>query len=88
MKNITVSVDTAIYQRARIKAAEMNTSVSALVKAFLVQLTNEESDGCLLYTSNLSGAGGYSLAVPFSVQVRSAIETLGNTCLLYTSRCV
>ncbi|HQY89952.1 MAG: hypothetical protein WAU00_15805 [Caldilinea sp.] len=45
MKNITVSVDTAIYQRARIKAAEMNTSVSALVKAFLVQLTNEESDG-------------------------------------------
>jgi post-segregation antitoxin (ccd killing protein) len=44
MKNITVSVDVELYQRARIKAAEMNTSVSALVKAFLVQITNEETD--------------------------------------------
>jgi hypothetical protein len=44
MKNITVSVDAEIYQRARIKAAEMDTSISALVKAFLVQLTTEESD--------------------------------------------
>ncbi|HRA66224.1 MAG TPA: S8 family serine peptidase, partial [Caldilinea sp.] len=37
----------------------------------------------LQFTLNLSGAGGYSLAVPFSVQVRSAIETLGNT--IYSS---
>ena len=33
-----------VYQRARIKAAELNTSVSALVKAFLIRLTEEESD--------------------------------------------
>ena len=44
MKNITVTVDDEIYQRARIKAAEQNTSVSALVKAYLAKLTEEESD--------------------------------------------
>lgn len=44
MKNITVTVDDDLYRRARIKAAEKNTSVSALVKAFLKQLTEEESD--------------------------------------------
>lgn len=35
VKNITVSVDDEIYRRARIKAAERETSVSALVKQFL-----------------------------------------------------
>ncbi len=42
MKNITVSVDEEIYRRARIKAAERDTSVSALVKKFLVELSSEE----------------------------------------------
>lgn len=44
MKNITVSVDEDIYRRARIKAAERDTSVSALVKNFLVELSLEEPD--------------------------------------------
>ena len=44
MRNITVSVDDELYRRAWIKAAEANTSLSALVKAFLLQLTGEESD--------------------------------------------
>lgn len=44
MKNITVSVEDEVYRRARIKAAEESTSVSAMVKAFLVQVTSEESD--------------------------------------------
>ena len=44
MKNITVSVDDEVYRFARIKAAENNTSVSALVKAFLLQLIGEESE--------------------------------------------
>ena len=35
MKNITVSVDDDLYRRARIKAAEQDTSVSALVRGFL-----------------------------------------------------
>ena len=44
MKNITVSLDEEIYRQARIKAAEQNSSVSALVRRFLVQLTMGESE--------------------------------------------
>ena len=44
MKNITVSLSDEIYRRARIKAAERDTSVSALVRDFLESLTEEESD--------------------------------------------
>ncbi len=44
MKNITVTVDDETYRQARIKAAEKATSVSALVKAFLVALAAEETD--------------------------------------------
>lgn len=35
MKNITVSVDEEIHRLARIRAAELETSVSALVRAYL-----------------------------------------------------
>ena len=38
-KNITVSVDAETYRNARIMAAESNTSVSALVRSFLVRLS-------------------------------------------------
>jgi hypothetical protein len=38
MKNITVSVDDETYRRSRIKAADAGTSVSALVRSFLVAL--------------------------------------------------
>jgi plasmid stability protein len=44
MKNITVSVDDDTYRRARIKAAERDTSVSALVREYLASLAREESD--------------------------------------------
>jgi post-segregation antitoxin (ccd killing protein) len=44
MRNITVSVDDETYRRARIKAAERETSVSALVRRFLSDLATEESD--------------------------------------------
>ena len=44
MKNITVSIDDETYRRARIKAAEQDTSVSALVKRFLAELAAGESD--------------------------------------------
>ena len=40
MKNITVAVDDEVYRQARIKAAEQDTSVSALVKNYLVQIVN------------------------------------------------
>jgi plasmid stability protein len=44
MKNITVSVDDETYRRARVKAAEADTSVSALVKQFLSDLASGESE--------------------------------------------
>jgi hypothetical protein len=44
VKNITVSVDDETYRRARIKAAEQDTSVSALVKRFLGELAADESE--------------------------------------------
>ena len=44
MKNITVSVDDEIYRRARMKAAEHDTSVSALVARFLTDLAADESE--------------------------------------------
>jgi hypothetical protein len=44
VRNITVSVDDETYRRARAKAAEQDTSVSALVKRFLVELAASESE--------------------------------------------
>ena len=44
MKNVTVTVDDETYRRARIKAAERDTSVSGLVKRFLTELAAGESD--------------------------------------------
>jgi hypothetical protein len=43
MKNITVSLDDDTYRRARIIAAERETSVSALVRRFLTELAAAES---------------------------------------------
>ena len=44
MKNITVSLDDDTYRRARMKAAELDTSVSALVRRFLADLATSESE--------------------------------------------
>jgi plasmid stability protein len=44
MKNITVSVDDKAHQRARIRAAERGTSLSALVRDFLTRFAGEMSE--------------------------------------------
>lgn len=44
MKNITVSIDDETYRRARIKAAENDTSVSAMVRDYLAQLADTETE--------------------------------------------
>lgn len=44
MKNITVSLDDETYRRARIRAAELDTSVSALVKKFLGDMASTETE--------------------------------------------
>jgi Arc/MetJ-type ribon-helix-helix transcriptional regulator len=44
VKNITVSVSDDLYHRARVKAAEKRTTLSALVRDHLERLAEEESD--------------------------------------------
>lgn len=48
MKNITVSLDDETYRRARMRAAELDTSVSALVKRFLLEIAAVETEGARL----------------------------------------
>ena len=43
MKNITVSVSDDVYRMARIRAAELGKSVSALVAEFLDSLSERET---------------------------------------------
>jgi len=42
VKNITLKIDDETYHRARIRAAERGTSVSAMVKGFLERLDEGE----------------------------------------------
>ncbi len=44
MKNITVAIDDDTYRRARIKAAQNDTSVSALFKEYLNAIAKDESE--------------------------------------------
>ena len=44
MKNVTVSLPAEVYRRARIKAAERDMSLSALVRELLMKLGGEETD--------------------------------------------
>jgi plasmid stability protein len=44
VRNITVAVPDETYRKAKVRAAEMDTSVSALVRDFLEQVAGEESD--------------------------------------------
>ena len=51
MKNITVAVDDVTYRRARIRAAELETSVSALVRDYLRTLAVERAGGARMETA-------------------------------------
>lgn len=44
MKNITVSVGDDVYHRARIRAAERKTSVSAIVRQVLEDVSREKTE--------------------------------------------
>lgn len=44
MKNITVSVDAELYHRARVRAAQKQSTISALVREFLIHLVEEEPE--------------------------------------------
>ena len=40
MKNVTIALDDETHRKARIRAAELGTSLSALVKTYLAELTD------------------------------------------------
>ena len=56
MKNVTVALDDEVHRQARIRAAELGTSLSALVKGYLVGLAGESAP---------STAGVREMTVPF-----------------------
>ncbi|GLS33722.1 Ribbon-helix-helix protein, copG family [Mesorhizobium albiziae] len=65
MKNITVSVDDDTYRRARMQAAERDTSVSAMVREYLTELANTETEFERLKSKEAalrSAIGGFSAA--------------------------
>jgi hypothetical protein len=44
VKNVTVSLPDEVYRKARVKAAERNTSLSSLVREFLVSLADDDRE--------------------------------------------
>jgi plasmid stability protein len=44
MKNITVSLDDELYRRAQIRAAQEDTSVSAVVRRFLIEFASDGTE--------------------------------------------
>lgn len=44
MRNITVSIHDELYRRARVRAAELDTSVSAVVREFLSGFAGEGTE--------------------------------------------
>jgi predicted CopG family antitoxin len=48
MRNITITVDDAVYRRARKKAAAEETSVSRVVQRFLTQWAGQDEPAALM----------------------------------------
>ena len=57
MKNITVSVDEETHRSARIRAAELGTSVSALVRNYLRSLSRDSFSGVAVTPSGAATTG-------------------------------
>lgn len=70
MRNITVSVDNETHRRARIRAAELDTSVSALVRTYLQSLVGDSG------RDSASAARGSESAV--ELQCRELDEVLAD----------
>ena len=56
MKNVTIAIDDELHRQARIRAAELGTSLSALVKGYLSQMV----------TGNQLPAGVREMPMPFN----------------------
>ena len=57
VKNITVSVDEETHRSARIRAAELGTSVSALVRNYLRSLSRDSFSGAAFPQSGAAMTG-------------------------------
>ena len=57
VKNITVSVDEETHRTARIRAAELGTSVSALVRNYLRSLSRDSFSGTTVPPSGAATTG-------------------------------
>ncbi|HWG53392.1 MAG TPA: hypothetical protein VN677_08840 [Gemmatimonadaceae bacterium] len=44
MKNVTVSLDAELYHKARVRAAQKHSTISALVREFLMRLVEEDTE--------------------------------------------
>ncbi|NJS13597.1 MAG: hypothetical protein HC788_02035 [Sphingopyxis sp.] len=62
MKNVTIALDEETHRRARIKAAEMGTSLSALVKEYLTKL----ADGGDSMPAAKAASGVRDVQMPFN----------------------
>jgi plasmid stability protein len=65
MKNIAVSIDDETHRRARIRAAEVGTSLSAAVREFLISFAGEETEferRKRLQDQTLASIGSFSAA--------------------------
>ena len=69
MKNITLSVDEETHRMARIRAAELDTSVSALVRDYLRTLGEED-----LPQDEAAANGGNSTNAASDVAVRRRVK--------------
>ena len=67
MKNITVSVDDETHRQARIRAAEMGTSVSALVRGYLIGIADGSITAILPRDDSNKKAGGRRMQSPMDV---------------------
>jgi hypothetical protein len=77
VKNITVSVDDATYHRARVRAAELRTSVSAMVRKMLNEAAGQETDQERLRRQELEiRARLVSRAEPFRASDRLSRDAL------------
>jgi hypothetical protein len=69
MKNITLSIDEALYHKARVKAAERKTSLSRMVADYLRQVvadSDERTDArtrmAILFEKSTAGEYGRKLS--------------------------
>jgi plasmid stability protein len=74
MKNITLKVDDATYRKARIRAAQAGTSVSAMVRDFLNREEDAEAAREAKRIERMKAL--YALAERRSVSGRAPVEPL------------